>query len=317
MKTLRFLVVALCALAVPAAAAEPVKLDRAFVIIMENADFADIVGPATAAPGSTKLAKQYGVDTEYYGTTHPSLPNYLSMIGGDTFGVTTDAASCFSPGAATGCHQVDAPTIIDQLEDAGVSWTVLEQGMPQSGYLGSRYPVEGIDAGAYAQKHNPFLYFKSIVTSPMRLAKIAPMPSNAGLTVMLADPQLAPRMIWLVPDQCHDMHGTRACPEVSAYRHVGDDTAVALVQTIMASPSYTKKSAIFLVWDEGDTTVGCCGGTGGGRTPMIVITPRVKGPRTSSLHADHYSLLATLEDAFGLSRLGHAADRKPLADLLK
>lgn len=305
------------ALALPAAAAEPVALDRAFVIIMENADYAAIVGPATAAPGVTRLAREHGVATEYYGTTHPSLPNYLSMIGGDTFGVTNDAPSCFAPGAGASCHQVDAPNFIDQLEAQRISWAVYEQGMPTAGFLGAQYPTSGPERGAYAQKHDPFVYFKSVATDAKRLAKIQPMPDRVGLSAVLANAATAPRMIWLVPDQCHDMHGTQACSEVNAYRHAGDETAVELVQTIVASPAYTAKSAIFLVWDEGDTLVGCCGANGGGRTPLIVITPRVKHARTSSVHADHYALLATLEDAFGLPRLGHAAERTPLADLLR
>lgn len=316
-KRLCALVIAFVSCTLAAGAAEPVKLDRAFVIIMENADFADIVGPATAAPGVTKLAREHGVDTEYYGTTHPSLPNYLSMLGGQTFGVTNDAPSCFAPGAGAGCHAVDAPNVIDQLETHGVSWAVYEQAMPQAGFLGAQFPTSGPGSGAYAQKHNPFVYFRSVATDPKRLAKIQPMPSDAALQAVLADPITAPKMIWLVPDQCHDMHGTHACPDVDAYRHVGDETAVALVKTIVASPAYTAKSAIFLVWDEGDTTVGCCGANGGGRTPMIVITPQVRGPRMSAVHADHYSLLATLEDAFGLPRLGQAANRTSLADLLR
>lgn len=312
-----FLVCALALTNVSVRAAEPVRLDRAFVIIMENADFADIVGPATAAPGITRLAREHGVATEYYGTTHPSLPNYLSMIGGETFGVTSDAPSCFAPGASVNCHSVDAPNLVDQLEAARVPWVVYEQSMPSAAFLGAQFPVSGPDRGAYAQKHNPFVYFKSIATDPERLAKIQPMPSLAGLQTILADASSAPRLVWLVPDQCHDMHGTHACPEVSAYRHAGDETAVELVHAIVTSPAYTQNSAIFLVWDEGDTATGCCGGSGGGRTPMIVVTPRASGPRTSAIHADHYSLLATLEDAFGLTRLGHALQRQSLSDLLR
>src|SRR4051794_39371759 len=60
-----------------------------FIVVMENQELDDVLGNSRA-PFANALAQQYGVAREFYAVTHPSLPNYLAMLGGDTFGVTED-----------------------------------------------------------------------------------------------------------------------------------------------------------------------------------------------------------------------------------
>ncbi len=115
------------------ASASPERFDHVYVIVMENQSFDNIVGrnkvdPATGnilqpdTPYITGLAQTVGLSTLYFGVTHPSLPNYLSQIAGDYFGVQDDNSSCFEvPAPEPRCDRIDAPN--------------LEQSMPSVGYL--------------------------------------------------------------------------------------------------------------------------------------------------------------------------------------
>src|SRR5262245_46342207 len=76
-----------------------------FEIVLENHEASSIIG-SSSAPYINSLAQKYGLATNYYGIRHPSLPNYLALIGGDTFGITSDCRTCF----------VNAPNLVDQLE---------------------------------------------------------------------------------------------------------------------------------------------------------------------------------------------------------
>src|SRR5437867_13439395 len=79
-----------------------------FEIVMENHSYSSIIG-SSSAPYINSLAQQYGLATRFYAVRHPSLPNYLALIGGDTFGVPSDCTSCF----------VGATNLVDQLDGAG------------------------------------------------------------------------------------------------------------------------------------------------------------------------------------------------------
>src|SRR5437868_15231011 len=72
--------------------------DHVFVIVMENHSYAEIIGNTREAPYINQLAGQYGLAGNYFAVSHPSLPNYLSLVGGDTFGITTDCTTCFLTG---------------------------------------------------------------------------------------------------------------------------------------------------------------------------------------------------------------------------
>src|SRR5438034_3599853 len=90
----------------PSSAANGIPaFSHVFQIVMENHEYSSIIG-SSSAPYTNSLAQQYGLATNFYGTRHPSLPNYLAMIGGDTFGITSDCTSCF----------VNATNLVDQLE---------------------------------------------------------------------------------------------------------------------------------------------------------------------------------------------------------
>lgn len=297
--------------------------DRIIVIVMENHSFDGIVGATNGSgyhlmtPFLTQTALTARLATFAFGVAHPSLPNYLSMIAGDSFGVHDDNGSCFAPHHPKGCHSFGKKNLVDSLETAGISWASYNQSMPSDGYLEQQYPKKG--DGLYRQKHNPFVYFKDIATDSKRLAKVKTFDDlkrtlNNGVL---------PRFSFIVPDECHDMHGSSPfCPGPNeSLVEAGDTTAQRLVQHIINSGSFTRRSLMFITFDEGDNTLGCCDSLpaqSGGHIPLILIAG-VPGIVRSAQPYNHYSLLATIEDVWGLPKLGYTADTKnvkPMLDLL-
>ena len=321
----------LCASAA-VAAAPPRNLDRVFVIVMENHGFdqtigvsdpGDASGAALLTPFTTMLAQRYGLATFYFGVAHPSLPNYLALIAGDTFGIHSDTESCFAPDHGTTCIAgLTASTIVDQLEDRHIAWEALQESMPTTGFIGSRYPLAQSGAPElYAQKHDPFLYFTAIATNPARLQNIKPF-DPAQFQSELNDPQHMPRYVFITPNQCNDGHGlgggsvSAGCGADADLLKRGDAFLQRTVTAIQNSPSFTDRSAIFIVWDENDfsSSFGCCGAPGGGHVAALVVT-RHGAPETSGLPMNHYALLATIEDGFGLPRLANAKNAVAMWDL--
>lgn len=293
-----------------------------YVIMEENTNYEDVVGNTADAPYLNSLVQTYGFAANYYGVTHPSLPNYVAATAGDFFGTHSDTPS----------QRFDAKNIVDQLEAKGLTWGAYMQSMPSTGFTGDQYPATG--SGLYVNKHNPFVLFSDVRSSPARLQKIKPMDQ---LAADLAT-GTAPNFVWLSPDQCNDMHGVSsssstqygmpwcAYPPNFVLNHPliqqGDQYAKQLVTTIMSSKAWTNDSAIVITWDENESSglsspnrgyassTGCCaspGGEGGGRVPAIVVTNTPT--HTVSLRPyNHYSLLRTVEDNFGLGCLANTCD---------
>jgi phospholipase C len=313
------------AAALPAPAPASPKISHAFVVFMENQGFDDVIGHDDAngnpdTPMITALATKYGLASLYFGVTHPSLPNYLTLVAGDYLGVQDDNQSCFATGGRVkGCHGFAGPNIVDALEAKKLTWLEFEQSMPSAGYLGVDYPAS---APLYYQKHNPLVYFKDIVTNANRLANIQPLPADGTLgplTQLLSNPKTAPNFMFIVPDECHDMHGTSACSNNDQLLQEGDAYVGALFTAITSSPTWDENSALVIVWDENDysSNLGCCLSPtiGGGHIASIVITKKNnQGMRSADLF-NHYSLLLTLEEGFGLPKLRNTMNTKALTPL--
>lgn len=250
-------------------------LSHVFIIVLENHEAGQILGnPAMAYLNG--LATRYARADNFYAIAHPSLPNYLALTGGSTFGVTSDCARCF----------VDAPNIADQIEAAGRSWKAYMEGMPRPCFIG--------DAPPYAQKHDPFIYYDAIRTNPGRRRRIVPFTDLAADLAAHTVPDFA----WITPDMCHDMHD---CPPGTADAWLAQE-----VPAILDSPEWQQDGALFITFDEGSSNAGCCRYAAGGRVVTLVISPRAKSGYVSNAAYDHYSLLRTIEAGFGLSPLAGA-----------
>ena len=237
-----------------------------FVIVMENKSLATALG----SPSIERLAAKYALATNYHAVSSPSLPNYLAMTSGSTWGITDDAYQIL-PAGGLGA----------QLTAAGVTWRAYMEGLTSAGCLRSPYP--------YALKHNPFAYYGG--SCPENVVALDALEGD-----LVHD---TPSFVWITPGLCHDGHDCA----LSAVGPWLED----LVGRIVASPAWRAHGALFVVWDESD-----------GRSsvvPLIVASPDFESRRVDSAY-DHYSLLAAIEDRFGLPRLGAAKDASPLTDLL-
>jgi len=309
-------------------------------IMMENTSFSTIIGNPLA-PNLNQLADNYGLATDYFGVTHPSEPNYMTNIAGSNFGVQDDDQFYCTPalatvpgfhcGSTTVNHTIDAPTLADQLTAAGMTWKGYFQSLPPippSGVInfgpGANGPYSFKSPSnfnaLYASKHNPFVNFTGTQGA------LGNMVPDTQLAADLASGNL-PNYSLVVPDQCHDMHGTGTCPDTNQLISAGDAYVGSIVNEIMNSPTWQRgTNAIVITWDEDDFSdvgnpgTGCCGfDPGGGHVATIVITNQGEEHIVDNTPYNHYSLLLTLEDAFGLGCLQHACDSQtgvqPMAPL--
>jgi len=132
-----------------------------FVLVEENTEFGNIIGNPSM-PTINALAQKHGLATNYFGTTHPSEGNYVSLVGGDDYGTHADVPYT--------THVIDKPSIVDQLEAAGLTWKGYFQNMPSAGFTGTCYPSECL----YASKHNGFVSFTHVSSNPQEMPKLVP-----------------------------------------------------------------------------------------------------------------------------------------------
>lgn len=257
------------------------------ILILENEEYSDIIG-SSSAPYINLLAQRYSIQRSAHAITHPSLPNYLALTGGSTFGIHSDC---------TGCH-VNATSIVDQLENAHISWKAYMEDLPHSCF-------KGASSGNYAKKHDPFLYYSGIRDDQSRCSRVVPL---ARLGQDERNHSL-PRFIWITPNLCHDMHNCSVS--------TGDHYLSRLVPPLLNSLG--RRGLLFLVWDEGTSDRGCCKLAAGGHVPAIVAGPGAVRGGQMTRPTDHYSVLQTVEDLLGLPRMrGAACPCTPsLAPLLK
>ncbi|HEX3406525.1 MAG TPA: alkaline phosphatase family protein [Caulobacteraceae bacterium] len=316
------------------------------VIVEENKNYEQILDPATA-PNIAGLAAKYGDASQFFGEVHPSEANYVALLGGDTFGIHDDdgfychaglvgpaCPGALVPGYAD--HTVRAPHLGDQLEAKGLTWKGYYESLPAPGSLATTASDPALDHGTgsaalYASKHSGFMNFYDVQHDPQRAGHIV---SFRELDADLASGQL-PSFALIVPNQCNEMHGLGGpgLPADCAGRNLaglirrGDAEVGALVARVQATPAWrsSQNVAVVITFDEGTgkTREGCCGVTpeaasnfGGGHIPTIVITNH--GPRglKDATPYNHYSLLRTMEDAFGIRahlRYAGASDKGVVA----
>ena len=255
------------------------RFSHVAVIVFENKEFTTVIGNKKM-PNFNRLAGEYTLLTQHYAIRHPSLPNYIAMIGGDTFGIRSDCTTCY----------IDAQNLPDLIEQAGLTWKTYQEAMPSPCYLQGTL--------RYFQKHNPFIYFDDI-----RLDQARCEQSVVPLTDLDGDLQSGslPNFIFITPDICNDAHDCGL--------EVADAWLQPWVDKLMADPGFARDGLIVLTWDEGQGEHSCCGlSTGGGRIATVLISPLAKNGFEDATPYTHYSLLRTISEAWGLPLLGHAAD---------
>jgi hypothetical protein len=249
--------------------------------MFENKEFGSVIGNPQM-PTYNRLASEYTLLTQYYAIRHPSLPNYIALVGGDTFGIDTNCNDCF----------IDAPSLPDLIEASGRSWKTYQEDMPEPCFLGS--------TNLYAQKHNPFIYFDPIRLNPERCTR-----TIVPLTALQADiaTNSLPDFMFIKPNICNDSHDCSL--------DVSDAWLTNLLMTLIPALNATGESYfVAMLFEEGQGAHTCCGlpEPGGGRVPVVLYSPQAKNGFEDPTPYTHYSLLKTISAAWGLAYIGHAAD---------
>jgi hypothetical protein len=285
--------------------------DHVFLIINENHNYNQIIGNP-AAPIINALANAYGLATSYTGVSDPSEPNYVAMLGGSDFGINSDDPYFF-PG-----HTVSAANLMSELEGANKTWKGYFQDLPYAGYRGYCYPgkCNGIPDSdtEYVAKHNGIVNFANMQTAA-EWVKQTPL---SQLTTDLSSGNV-PSFSYIVADECHDMHGAPPwCVDSGKAGDVDDTWLVATgdkfvgdtVNLITGSSAWsTGNSAIIVTFDEGNVQ----------NDKIATIVATNHGPRgvRDNTSYNHYSLLATLQQSFGLGCLLNSCSATAMAPLFQ
>jgi phosphatidylinositol-3-phosphatase len=381
------------AVAAQAPRADAPRIRHVFIIVLENKNYEDTFKTSAQDPYLGKTLPTMGaILTRYYGTGHFSLDNYLAMISGQASSKATEAdceeftdfqlqkVDGDGQAVGTGCvYPAEIKTLADQLHGAGLSWKGYMEDMgndparesPACGHptLNEKDPTQaaeapraGVPAGdQYAARHDPFVYFHSIIDTPACAANVVNLEA---LTKDLESLRTTPNFSFITPNLCNDGHdgdGTGAPGKGCADGRPGglastDAFLRAWVPKILKSPAYRKDGLLIVTFDEGDfsppvthtdpatgkitvTTSAkgeyCCGqpigpniqrpivqtyvesptvtdlvkidSYGGDRIGAILLSPFIKPRTVSDISYNHYSLLRSLEDIYGVGHLGYAA----------
>jgi hypothetical protein len=256
-----------------------------FTIVFENEAASDVITPAN--PTFYALSLEYGRALHYGTTVHPSLPNYIEMTSGSTWGITDDN----DPNEQLRVMGTD--NIAAQLDAGSIMWRAYMEGMGA--------PCTMTGAGKYAPRHDPFVYYDYLASNPQRCANHV-----VDFDQTFADDLASGlyRYMWITPNVCNDMHDCDSS--------VADTWLAKVVPQIQASDAYKKGGVIFILFDEGSSRAPGAYAN----LPVIVVSPGlVKTPLTSTTSFDHTSYLASVEDILGLPRLPATANVTSMDEL--
>ena len=245
------------------------------LILMENEEYSDIIG-SRATPFINALARRSALAARHFAIAHPSLPNYLALTGGSTFAITSDCTDCRARGDNLGA----------QLTAAKISWRAYMEDLPHACFRGA-------DAGNYAKKHDPFVYYPELTRDRSACANVV----GLGALPTAEAAHRMPRFAWITPNLCHDMHD---CSPAA-----GDRFLARLVPPLLRALG--PRGLLLLTWDEGSSDEGCCGLASGGHIVLIAAGPAARPKAVIRSTTDHYSTLQAIEDLLGLPRLRGAA----------
>jgi phosphatidylinositol-3-phosphatase len=279
--------------AVPAAGAPARTAPAPFVIIMiENHGLHPVLNDRTDMPYLNSLWRGgTSLDfTHYAALTHPSLPNYLGIASG----FTQAGSDAVHPGEFAG------PTIWDQLTQAGVSWGIFEEGMQKTCSPRVTYN-DPVTDGQYLLRHDPGIPFGTVYTSA-ECQQVQPLTELNYASL--------PAVSFITPNACDDLHGLTAtqlastgftnCLKASdALEQRSDQWLSRIVPNLTAAGA-----TVFVTFDE------CCAAT---LSPMYALeTGPAVTPGSDGTGYSHYSVLAGIENAYGLPLLGGAAAANPI-----
>lgn len=338
---------------IPAASAPlpglpPVR--HVFILVLENQSFGTTFGKNSPAPYlANNLTSKGALLTNYYGIGHWSLDNYLALISGQAPNSETQAdcptvtnfrlrqPKLAANGQALGTGCVYPPivkTVADQLEAAQLSWRGYMEDMGnnparESATCGHVPPgAEERTSRAtvndkYAAKHDPFVYFHSIIDDQARcdshVVNLDKLPAD------LRSVETTPNYSFITPNLCNDGHDAKCVDGGLGGFQAIEAFLQKWVPLITSSAAFRKDGLLIITFDESDSVgddaaTACCGeqglpgeeqqpgviGPGGGRIGAVLLSQFIEPGTVSAVPYNHYSMLRYIEDTFGLAHLGYA-----------
>ncbi len=246
-------------------------VQHVFVLVEENTEYMNVIG-STEMPYLNALASEYGLATQYYGNTHPSIGNYFEMTAGAI--ITNDDSY-------TGV--VDTDNVVRRLRAAGKTWRSYASSIPSAGYTGG-------NSGSYVKHHNPFAYFTDVVNDSTQRMNLVPF---SQLAADMAAGNL-PSYGFIVPNVCEDGHNC-SLPTVDQWLETN-------IAPLLRNATFQKSGLLIITFDEGQTNL-----NGGGHIPWIAIGPRVRRGFTTGTMFQHQSTLRFALDLLGVTSLPNDA----------
>jgi len=255
----------------------PGKAFNRFAIIwLENTDYLKAVGD----PNFSYLASKGITLSNYYAVTHPSQPNYMASVGGDYFGLRDDKFHALPSNISS---------IVDLLEDKGISWGEYQEDMPYSGFEGFAWKNQHNGANDYVRKHNPLISFDSVTNNTQRLSCIK------NLTMFYKDlsANKLPQWMFITPNMTNDGHDSSVITAGAWVR--------GFLDPLMNDTNFMNNTLVLITWDENQTyalknkVLGILLGD--------AVPTDFAGTTDSNIYT-HYSELATAEANWELHTLG-------------
>jgi hypothetical protein len=331
----------------PVAAIGLPRIRYVFIIVLENKGFDETFGAGSPAVYlSRQLTQQGQLLRQYYATGHVSLDNYITLVSGQAPNLQTQSDCQFfndftgSPtldadgqAVGQGCvYPATVQTIGDQLEAKRRKWKGYMQDMGNSSTepatcrhpaLNARDDTQSArDGDQYAARHNPFVYFHSIIDSPSCDANVVPLEQ---LDVDLKRVSTTPNYAFITPNLCEDGHDAPCVDGRPGGLASADLFLQEWVPKILASRAFRRRGLLIVMFDEGEVGSGgfdssaCCNeptgpntalpgitGPGGGRVGAVLISRFIRPGSVNDTPYNHYALLRSVEDIFAVEHLGYA-----------
>ncbi|WP_346779307.1 alkaline phosphatase family protein [Mycobacterium camsae] len=276
------------------------QLDHVFLIYMENKGAADILGSVNA-PYFNSLINSYGYANNYFALGHPSDPNYIRLMGGTDFGIITNPPP----------NVINAPSLMEEMDLAGISWAGYAQSMPFPGAITS--------SGEYAVDALPFAFWSYVFNNTPAYQQTHLLPLTE-LSADLTNPATTPRFSWIAANGSFNMEGPVETPiemaswlgsQLTTHQYnvaAGDQFLQQTVTTITSSTTWNTpgvRSALIITFDEDFNNLSLGIGNQGNLISTVVIPNEAavtlggmqSGPFVTNSHYNHYSLMSTLEYA--------------------
>ncbi len=293
------------------------EFEHVFVVVEENQDYDDVVGNESDLPYFNSLISEYGLATNYYANTHPSVNNYFYL----TAGHAGFSSLWTSDGFLANLHAelVPGENIASILTDNKKTWKAYLEGLPEAGSLTSNH-------AGYVKRHNPFAYFATVVHGtrdhPPQKSNLVPFEPNFERDLQN---HAFPAYSFIVPnihDDGHDNAKTRreaACGDHAAFQQI-DQWLSRNVGPLLEDADFKRSGLLIITFDE------ACGRgpkadnrldpkvpslRGGGHIPALIISSKTKPGTVSDQLLHHESILRLCLRALGIQQFPGGAATAP------